>query len=51
MTISTTIISSYFLTALARKVFVLEEEDNDHAPLMTKVQQQPKPIVKDQEIF
>jgi hypothetical protein len=44
-----TIISSYFVIALAKEVFVLED-DNGHAPLKTKVQQQPKPIVEDQEI-
>jgi len=37
--------------ALARKVFVLEEEDNGHAPFRTKVQQQQlELIVEDQEI-
>jgi len=39
VTISIIIISSYFVIALARKVFVLEEEDNGHTPLRTKVQQ------------
>jgi hypothetical protein len=35
-----TIISSYFVITLAKEVFVLEEEDNGHAPLRMKVQQQ-----------
>jgi len=40
MTTSTTIVSTYYVTTLAPKVFVLKEEDNGHTPLKVEVQQQ-----------
>jgi hypothetical protein len=37
MTTSRPIVSTYYVTALAPKKFVLKEEDNGHTPLKVEV--------------